>query len=55
MGLDAGLVGLVLSYAWNTTSKLAVVSEPVLRNVYHSDLVPRTGQRLGGPTEYCQR
>jgi hypothetical protein len=36
--VDAGLVGLVLSYALNTTS--ALVSEPCLaRNVYHSDLV----------------
>ena len=41
-GVDAGLVGLVLSYALNTTS--ALVSEPVLRNVCHSDLVSRTGQ-----------
>ena len=41
-GVDAGLVGLVLSYALNTTS--ALVSEPVLRNVYHSDLASRTGQ-----------
>jgi ATP-binding cassette, subfamily C (CFTR/MRP), member 1 len=37
-GVDAGLVGLVLSYALNTTS--ALVSETCLAcNVYHSDLV----------------
>ena len=41
-GVDAGLVGLVLSYALNTTS--ALVSEAVLRNLYLSDLVSRPGQ-----------
>ena len=35
-GVDAGLVGLVLSYALNTTSALVSESKPVLRDVYHS-------------------
>ena len=44
-GVDAGLVGLVLSYALNTTS--ALVSETCLvraMSAIHSDLVLRTGQ-----------
>jgi ATP-binding cassette, subfamily C (CFTR/MRP), member 1 len=41
-GVDAGLVGLVLSYALNTTSSL--VSEPVLQWSIIPDVMSRTGQ-----------
>ena len=41
-GVDAGLVGLVLSYALNTTSSL--VSKKLSCDVYHADFVLRTGQ-----------